>query len=88
MRSSYAWRKKAEQIKERANYLCEVCRDQGIFTYDHLEAHHIEKIREEKDKYLDDANLVCLCVSCHKRADAGELSKEYLQMLAGRRDAQ
>ena len=87
LRSTYAWTQKAKQIKEKAQYLCEVCRDKGIYTYDHLEAHHIIKVREDKEKYLDDDNLVCLCESCHQQADAGELSKEYLQMLAGRRDA-
>lgn len=82
LRSSYDWTKKSKEIRESAQYLCEVCRDKGIFTYENLEVHHIDKLRENKDKFLDDNNLIVLCVEHHKQADAGRLSKEYLRKLA------
>lgn len=82
LRSSYDWTKKSKEIRESAQYLCEVCRDKGIYTYENLEVHHIDKIRENKDKFLDDNNLIVLCVEHHKQADAGKLSKEYLRKLA------
>ena len=82
LRKRNAWRLKSEEIRERANYLCEVCRDQGIYTYDGLEVHHITKIRDNKDLLLDNHNLICLCQKHHKLADSGAISKEYLEKLA------
>ena len=82
LRAKYAWAKKSEEIRERANHLCEVCRDKGRYTYDRLEVHHIEKLRERKDLLLDNYNLVCLCQEHHKQADRGEIDKEYLSRLA------
>ena len=85
LRSKYAWTKKSLQIREDANNLCEVCLDQGRITYDGLEVHHIEKLRENVDGLLDDNNLVCLCTMHHKQADNGEIDKEYLKELARKR---
>ena len=81
-RSTYAWRTKAEQIKEDANYLCEVCKDKGIYTYEGLEVHHIVKLRDAPDRLLDDSNLICLCEACHKLADKGLITQDKLFRLA------
>lgn len=86
MRSAYAWTKKAEEIKQRAGWLCEVCRDHGKYTYDGLEVHHIVKVREDPDGLLANGNLVCLCVAHHKEADAGRISADYLRLLAKKRE--
>ena len=86
LRSSNKWKIKSLEIRENADYLCEVCRDLGVITYDDLEVHHIEKIRDNKDLLLENNNLICLCVTHHKQADRGELSKEYLQKLAEDRE--
>lgn len=85
LRSRYAWTKKSKQIREDAGNLCEVCKDQGRATYDGLEVHHIEKLRENVDGLLDDDNLICLCVRHHKEADNGEIDKEYLKELVKKR---
>ncbi len=85
LRNKNKWHEKADQIKEDAGRLCEVCRAEGRYTYRNLETHHIEKLRERPDLLLDDTNLICLCTECHKRADAGELSKEYLRELVRER---
>lgn len=77
---------KMAEIKERANGLCEVCRDNGRFVYEGLEVHHIEKLKDRPDLYIDDENLICLCTTCHKKADSGELDKDYLRQLARQRD--
>lgn len=84
-RSSYVWTKKAKQIKKDALNLCEVCRDKGFFNYDNLEVHHIVKIKDNEDPFLEDNNLICLCVMHHKQADAGDLSIDYLKSLAEKR---
>ena len=85
LRSKYAWTKKAKQIKEDANGLCEVCRAEGIYTYDGLEVHHITKLKDDPNGLLDDDNLICLCVYHHKQADDGELSEDYLRELVKER---
>ena len=82
LRSSYAWQKKSQDIREQAQGLCEVCRDQGQITYNNLEVHHIEKLAEHEELLLEDDNLICLCVTHHKQADSGEIDKEYLRQLA------
>ena len=85
LRNKYVWAKKSLDVREKANYLCEVCRDQNTFTYNDLEVHHIEKLKERPDLLLDDNNLICLCVTHHKQADSGELDKDYLKRLANKR---
>lgn len=85
LRSKYAWTKKSRQIRADAGNLCEVCKDQGIATYDGLEVHHIEKLRDNVDGLLDDDNLISLCVRHHKEADDGELDADYLRELVKKR---
>lgn len=82
LRKSWDWTKKSQEIRDKAQHLCEVCRDQGRYTFDGLEVHHIEKLSENPDGLLDDYNLVCLCVEHHKKADSGEISQDYLRKLA------
>lgn len=82
LRNKYAWALKSQQIREDSQNLCAVCRDIGVYTYDNLEVHHIEKLAEHPEKLLDDDNLICLCVEHHKQADRGELDKDYLKKLA------
>ena len=85
LRSKYAWTKKARQIKEDAKGLCEVCREQGIYTYNNLEVHHITKLKDDPNGLLEDDNLICLCVEHHKQADEGEIDADYLRQLAEKR---
>ena len=85
LRNRYAWATKSKQIRDEANYLCEVCRDEGVLTYENVEVHHIVKLKDNRDLLLDDDNLICLCQRHHKDADAGKIPQEYLQELARRR---
>lgn len=85
LRSRYAWTKKAKQIKDDANGLCEVCKAQGVYTYDGLEVHHIQKLKDNPSGLLEDDNLICLCGYHHRLADAGELDVDYLRRLAKER---
>ena len=88
LRKTNAWTEKSKQIRDRANYLCEVCRDNNLFVYEDLEVHHIHKLKDNPDRLLDDLNLICLCVNCHKKADKGELSIDYLERLARVREGE
>lgn len=85
-RSRYVWTKKSEEIREQAQYLCEVCRDQGEISYEKLEVHHIIPLTENPSLLLEDTNLICLCVKHHKQADNGEIDREYLRKLARQRE--
>ena len=80
-RWSRKWTEKREDIKERDNYLCQVCKVEGRYNYIDLEVHHITPLEEDYERRLDDDNLITLCVTHHKAADRGEISKEYLYKL-------
>ena len=86
LRSKSAWQNKRRSIKERSFNLCAVCRAQGIYNYTDISIHHITKIKDNPSAYLDDDNLVALCIPHHKQADAGEISEDYLRELAKQRD--
>ena len=79
------WQEKSLQIRQDAQWLCEICRENGVLTHDGLEVHHIEKVRDNPTLFLNDKNLICLCVPHHKQADRGQLKKEHLKELALKR---
>mgnify|MGYP000368256134 FL=1 len=83
-RWSRQWRKKAEQIKQRDNYLCQLSlrEDPPRYVYDNLEVHHIIPIEEDWDKRLDDDNLITLSRDYHRKADRGEIPRELLLRIA------
>jgi 5-methylcytosine-specific restriction protein A len=85
LRNTYRWRRKREQIKQDAHYMCEVCADKGIINGKHLEVHHIIKLNKAPNLLTDDDNLICLCVTHHKQADAGGIEPTYLRQLARKR---
>ena len=86
LRNTNDWKKKSEEIREKAQGLCEVCIDKGIYTYKNIEVHHIVKLRDDKEGLLDNYNLVALCQEHHKLADKGKLSQDYLRKLARKRE--
>lgn len=86
LRSSYKWTEKSKDIRDKAHYLCEVCKAEGRLTYDGVEVHHITKVRDNKDLLLDDYNLICLCTAHHKQADNNQLDNDYLRELAKQRE--
>ena len=64
-------KKKMEQVKKDAGYLCEYCLSQGRLTYTDLQTHHIIKLTQRPDLAVEDTNLVVLCHSCHEKAEKG-----------------
>lgn len=86
LRNTYRWRKKREQVKKASKYLCAVCREEGRFTYEDIEVHHITKLKDRADLLLDEYNLIPLCVTHHKLADEGKIDADYLRELARRRE--
>lgn len=86
MRKTYDWKQKAEEIKQKALYLCEVCKDKGEIRFDHLEVHHITPLKQDSSLLLDNNNLVCLCAEHHIKAENGLIDADYLRQLALRRE--
>ena len=79
------WRKKSKQIREDAQYLCEVCRDKKKLVYEGLSVHHITPLSEDTSIGYEDTNLICLCSQCHELAEAEMIYREYLRRLAALR---
>ena len=88
LRQKNIWHKKSEEIRKASNYICSVCREEGRYTHTGLEVHHITPIEEDRDRLLDNYNLICLCNSCHRLAELGKIDKDYLYLLARQREEQ
>ena len=86
LRSTYKWTEKSKDIRDKAHYLCEVCKAEGRLTYEGVEVHHITKVKDNTDLLLDDYNLICLCTAHHHAADHNQIDKEYLLSLARQRE--
>lgn len=88
-RASNAWKRKSFEVREKALFCCEVCRDQeNYYNYKNIEVHHIIKLVDDVEGLLDDLNLVALCPAHHKLADKNLISVEYLKGLARAREGE
>lgn len=88
LRNTHDWHKKAEEIKERSKYLCSLCLEEGIYNYNSLEVHHIDKLEERPDRLLDNYNLICLCTKHHKEVENNLNIKDKLFKIAKDREAE
>lgn len=82
-RASRAWKKKRAAIRERDKQLCQICLTERFSTirkynFELLEVHHIEPLVENWSARLLDNNLITLCVSHHKMAENGIISRAIL----------
>lgn len=80
------WRTKRDEIKQRDNYCCVVCRHNLYNTrtqYNTLElsVHHIEPLRTAYSKRLDNNNLITLCSMHHAQAERGDIPIRMLKQL-------
>lgn len=80
-RNSTAWRKKSEEIRERDNYLCQICLKNKAFTYKDLSVHHIIPVNESQELRLDDTNLITVCEHCHKLCESGKITRTEQQAI-------
>jgi DEAD/DEAH box helicase domain-containing protein len=82
------WQQQRVKVLQRDDYCCRTC---GAAGSTHLHVHHIRPFREygyisgENENYraankLD--NLITLCPSCHRRAEAGQQTRSALGGLA------
>lgn len=77
-RSTQAWKKKSEEIRERDNYLCQVCirklfNTLNQYTYNDLGVHHAVPLEQDFDKRLDNNNLLTICSYHHELAESGKI---------------
>ena len=82
-RHSRQWNKKANEIKQRDNYLCQVCIRNMYgtirqFNYDDLSVHHIIPLAKNFEKRLDDTNLITLCKCHHELAERARIEVKVL----------
>lgn len=57
------WVKLSKTIRERDRFTCFKCGEEDV----NIHVHHIIPIKRSKNNNPD--NLICLCKSCHKKAD-------------------
>lgn len=81
IRSTYAWQKKREDIKERDHHLCVYSLAHGRIVYEDLEVHHIIPLEERPDLAFEDSNLITLSEEVHELAECGEIDREELMEL-------
>lgn len=85
-RKTIEWKNKSEEIRKDSKYICSVCMDEGIYNYNNLEVHHIDKLEDNFERRLDNYNLITLCNKHHREAEDGIIDKEYLFKLAEQRE--
>ena len=80
-RNSTAWKNKAQEIKERDKYLCQVCLKNNIFNYKELSVHHIQPVAENEALRLENSNLITLCDQHHKECEKGKIPRQEQQKI-------
>lgn len=88
LRGLQVWKRKRNEIKERDLYLCQIC-NRGLYRTinkldfnTNVQVHHIYTIKERKDLWLDNNNLICLCQFHHELAEKGSIDKIDLLLIA------
>lgn len=83
-RRSGAWTSKAIEIKQRDNYLCQICLRNLYdtirqYNYENLSVHHAIPVNADYDKRLDDDNLLTVCSMHHKMCEDGQIPYEIVK---------
>lgn len=86
-RNSVKWRNKSLEIRQRDNYLCQVClrnlyNAENKYNFTTIEVHHITSLENDITKGLDNENLITLCKYHHIMAENGEIKKDKLEKIA------
>ena len=78
-RSSYTWQKKAKEIKERDNYLCQLCLrgyrgTRSRINNTRLSVHHAVPLKQDYELRLENENLITVCDIHHELLEKGVIS--------------
>jgi len=60
------WERKREQVLERDNHECQLCKSEGKFSPANT-VHHIVLLKARPDLALDEDNLLSICAACHNK---------------------
>ncbi len=85
-RNSPRWQKKRKHIKERNNYLCQICirelyGTKRKYNPEDLQVHHAIPINMNEDLKLDENNLITLCSIHHSMCDKGQIPYEEVKKI-------
>ena len=85
-RNNPKWQKKRKKIKERDNYLCQICireiyGTKRKYNHENLQVHHAIPINTNEDLKLDESNLITLCSMHHSMCDKGKISYEEVKKI-------
>ena len=70
-----AWQMKRKEIIERDKY-CQRCWLKfGIVNMDQLQIHHIKQLTQYWEERLNNDNLICVCLQCHRFLDQSNNGK-------------
>ena len=86
-RDQRRWKAKSTAVRERDHYLCQICIIEAYDTYlqynsNQLEVNHIIPLEQDITLGFEETNLITLCTTHHKLADAGGIPKKLMQDLA------
>ena len=83
-RSTAAWQRLANHVRDRDDNLCQACLREtpAMYTTQGLSVHHIEKLQTNYDLRLDAANCITLCAYHHERAESGQIPQADLKAWA------
>lgn len=91
-RRSQAWTDKSIEIRQRDNYLCQICMRKLYntiwkYNYNGLSVHHAIPINTDFDRRLDDDNLLTVCQMHHKMCEDGEIPYEAVKGIIEEQEA-
>lgn len=83
-RNTVRWQRKSLEIRQRDHFLCQCCirKYHGTvrqYNTDGLSVHHNIPIAENRERALDNSNLITLCQYHHEMAEAGRISRAEIQ---------
>lgn len=85
-RSTAEWQRKAKEIKERDNYLCQICvrnmyETNRRLNSENLSVHHAIPLENNFEKRLDNDNLLTVCSKHHEMAESGKIPLQIIQKI-------
>ncbi|MDO5346545.1 MAG: HNH endonuclease [Lachnospiraceae bacterium] len=91
-RRTQAWTDKAIEIKQRDNYLCQICirrlyNTLQQYNYDRLSVHHAIPINTDWERKLDNDNLITICQMHHEMAERGDIPYEVIKNIIDQQEA-
>lgn len=87
LRGLSIWKSTRTDIKARDKHMCQVCarnlyKTMVQYNYkDNIQVHHIVPIEEDKGLWLDEENLITICMYHHRLAEADVIPRDELKAI-------